>query len=113
MIENRKYPRVAIRVPIYIALQHTVFRKTVRLESTDVSAGGVAFATSQEITLDAQSSVVLTQLGDLGGPALIHGRVARIIKAPETGRYTVAVEFTGFEGTSREELVERIEKWKG
>jgi c-di-GMP-binding flagellar brake protein YcgR len=111
MTDNRKFPRIQVRVPIFISIDGTVFRKTIRLESTDVSGGGVAFETSREVPLDAESRVVVAQLGDLGEPALIRGRVARIYKSPETGRYIVAIEFTSFENTTRDELIGRIDTW--
>jgi c-di-GMP-binding flagellar brake protein YcgR len=111
VIEHRKTPRVPIRVPIFICFEGSILQKTVHLESTDVSAGGIAFGTNRELELNAESMVMVTKLGDLGEPAIIRGRVAHVAKAPETGRYTVGVEFTSFEGTSREELSARIEQW--
>ena len=85
--------------------------KNVHLESRDVSAGGLSFSTSRRIPLDAESRVVIARLGDLGQPALIHARVAYRQHDPESGRYTVGLEFTRFVNTSREELASRIDSW--
>jgi c-di-GMP-binding flagellar brake protein YcgR len=111
MSDNRKFPRVPVRVPVFISVDGTVFRKTIKLQSTDVSGGGVAFETSRHVPLDAESRVVVAQLGDLREPALIRGRVVRITKI-EGGRYRVAIEFTTFENTTRDELIGRIDTWK-
>ena len=112
MEEQRRHPRVPLRVPIFISVDGAVLKKMIRLDTTDVSGGGVAFETSREVPLDSESRVVVAQLGDVGEPDLIRGRVARIVKSEETGRFKVGVEFTGFEGLTREELVERIRQWE-
>ena len=110
--EKRQHPRFQIRVPLYISVEGEIFRKTVWLESKDVSGGGLSFETGREIELNAESRVVVARIGDLAEPALIQGRVARIEQDPATGRFTVAIEFTGFENVSREELIKRIESWR-
>lgn len=98
-------------MPLYISVGGETLMKNVHLESRDVSAGGLSFETSRRIPLDADSRVVIARLGDLGQPALIHGRVAYRQRDPDSGRYTVGLEFTRFVNTSREELVVRIESW--
>ncbi|HEX9187503.1 MAG TPA: PilZ domain-containing protein [Vicinamibacteria bacterium] len=111
-VDERQQPRFPIRVPLYIAATGDVVRKTIELESRDISAGGVCFETGQEIPLDARSRIVISRLGDLPHPILIHGRVAWRQKHPFNGRFLVGVEFTEFENVTREEVLARIEAWR-
>lgn len=110
--EHRRYPRHSLRLPLYVTTEAGVLRKTVALESRDVSAGGVAFETGQKIPLAAEAKLVLSKLGDLPESALIRGRVARLTPDPATGRIIVGVEFSEFVSVTREELLDRIERWK-
>jgi c-di-GMP-binding flagellar brake protein YcgR len=110
-VDNRKEPRVSLRVPIYIVSADGVVRKTIPLESRDISAGGLSFETGREPPLEAESQVVVSRLGDVSAPILIRGRVAWTKALPETGRYLVGVQFTDFDGLTREELVARMEAW--
>ncbi len=111
--EQRRFPRHVLQLPLYITLGGGVMRKTVALESHDVSAGGVAFETSQKIPLAAEAKLILSKLGDLPEGALILGRVARLSPPdPATGRILVGVEFTKFVMVTREELIARIARWK-
>jgi hypothetical protein len=111
--EQRRFPRHSLQLPLYITVGGGVLRKTVVLESRDVSAGGVAFETSQRIPLAAEAKLVLSKLGDLPEGALILGRVARLGPPDRaTGRVLVGVEFTEFVMVTREELVDRIERWR-
>ncbi|HEY7515980.1 MAG TPA: PilZ domain-containing protein [Vicinamibacteria bacterium] len=111
--EQRRFPRHALQLPLYITVGGGVVRKTVSLESRDVSAGGVAFETSQKIPLAAEAKLILSKLGDLPDGALILGRVARLSPPDRaTGRILVGVEFTEFVMVTREELLERISRWK-
>jgi c-di-GMP-binding flagellar brake protein YcgR len=106
--EKRKDRRFSIRVPIYVALDHDVVRKTIHIESRDVSAGGVSFETGRELPLAADTQLVLGPLGS--SPAVtIRGRVVWTRQIPETGRYLVGVQFTDYEGLSRQELAARVE----
>jgi c-di-GMP-binding flagellar brake protein YcgR len=111
-VEKRQHERFQVRVPLYISVDGEIFRKTVRIESKDISGGGLSFETGREVPLHAESRVVVARIGDLAEPALIQGRVARIQQDPQTGRYTVGIEFTGFENVTREELIQRIESWR-
>ena len=110
---ERRFERYTIKVPLFIhAMDGSTVRKVIHIESRDVSAGGVSFETSQKVPLEAQSRVVLSQLGDLKGDALIRARVAHREKDPKTGRYMVGLEFTEFVNITREELVAHLESWK-
>lgn len=112
--DGRRYQRFRVKVPVYItASDGTALMKNIHLESRDVSGGGLSFETSQKVPLEAESRVVISGLGDLKGPVLIHGRVAHREKDPKTGRYTVGVEFTGFVNITLDELIRHIESWKG
>ena len=111
-IDARLYPRIRVKVPVYISLGGEMFRKSVQLESKDVSAGGLAFETSRRIPLDADSRVVISRLGDLTEPVVIHGRIAYRQKDTKTGRYTVGLEFTRFVNTTRDELLEHLQVWQ-
>ncbi|HXB56698.1 MAG TPA: PilZ domain-containing protein [Vicinamibacteria bacterium] len=110
--DQRRYERFKLRVPLYISMESQLFHKKIHLESKDVSAGGVSFETSREIPLEAESRVVVSNLGDLTPPTFIRGRVAHLKQDPATGRYTVGIEFTEFVNTTREEIVARIEAWQ-
>jgi c-di-GMP-binding flagellar brake protein YcgR len=111
-LEGRKHIRFVAHVPIYIADGGALVRKTVRLVSRDISAGGICFETSRELPLDAASRVVISSLGDIPGPILILGRVAWRRPQPAGGRYLVGVEFTEFENVSRDRLLAEIEGWR-
>jgi c-di-GMP-binding flagellar brake protein YcgR len=108
--DNRRDRRFSIRVPIYVALGGEVVRKTVHLESRDVSAGGISFETSRELPLQAESQVVLARMGVDDGAVSIRGRVVWTRAIEATGRYLVGVQFTEYGGLSREELAARIEE---
>jgi c-di-GMP-binding flagellar brake protein YcgR len=112
MPAERVYPRHRVAVPLYITMDGEYLQKTIPLESKDVSGGGICFETSKQIPLEAESSVIVAGLGDLGKAAFIHGRVVHRTKDPATERYTVGLQFTGFINTTREELLARIEAWK-
>ncbi len=99
--ENRRDPRFAIRVPIYVALGGEIVRKTVHLESRDVSAGGISFETSRELPLAAETQVVLAHLGEDGPPVSIRGRIVWTRAIEGAGRYRVGVQFTHYDGLSR------------
>jgi c-di-GMP-binding flagellar brake protein YcgR len=109
---KRRFERFKLRVPLYISLEGQLFHKKIHLQSKDVSAGGMSFETSREIPLEAESRVVVSDLGDLSPPTFIRGRVAYIKQDPATGRYTVGLEFIEFVNTTREELAARIEAWQ-
>ena len=110
-LEDRNYERLPLKVPVYIAFQGGMFRKTIPLESRDISGGGLCFETSRKIPLHAKSKVVISKLGDVGAPALIHGRVAYSQQDPTTGRYKVGLEFLEFLNFTRDELLTRIDAW--
>lgn len=110
-LEGRKYARFVTHVPIYITDGPDLLHKTVRLVARDISAGGLCFETGRDLALEASSRVVISGLGALPGPILIHGRVAWRHPHPFNGRYLVGIEFTGFENVSRDQLLEEIEGW--
>src|SRR5258708_441630 len=110
--DKRRYERFKLRVPLYISLEGQLFHKKIHLQSKDVSAGGMSFETSREIPLEAESRVVVSDLGDLSPPTFIRGRVAHIKQDPATGRYMVGLEFIEFVTPPREELAARLEAWQ-
>jgi c-di-GMP-binding flagellar brake protein YcgR len=110
--DKRRYERFKLRVPLYISMEGQLFHKKIHLESRDVSAGGVSFETSRGIPVEAESRVVVSDLGDLATLTFIRGRVAHLKQDPATGRYTVGIEFLEFVNTTREELAARIEAWQ-
>jgi c-di-GMP-binding flagellar brake protein YcgR len=109
---KRRYERFKLRVPLYISMEGQLFHKKIHLQSKEVSAGGMSFETSREIPLEAESRVVVSDLGDLTPLTFIRGRVAHLQQDPATGRYTVGIEFVEFVNTTREELAARIEAWQ-
>jgi len=72
-----------------------MFRKVVRVHTLDLSSGGLAFETSQELSLDSHSLLVLEKIGNLPGAASVEGRVAHVRRLPD-GRYHVGVQFQRF-----------------
>ena len=110
---ERKYPRHAVHVPLYVSLEGSLYHKPVALESKDVSGGGLAFVTRSRLPIDAASRVIVSRLGDLPSSAQILARVAYRREDPETGGYTVGLEFTEFVDVTRDELLARIEGWRG
>ena len=110
-VDDRKFERFRIKVPVYVDIDGGTFRKTIHLESRDVSGGGLAFETSRKIPLNAKSKVVVSKLGEVAEPAMIHGRVAHRSKDPLTGRYTIGIEFIEFVNVTREQLLAHIEAW--
>ena len=112
MRTERVYPRHRVTVPLYITMGGEYFQKTIPLESKDVSGGGISFETTKQVPLEAESSVIVAGLGDLGKAAFIQGRVVHRSRNPSSDGYTVGLQFTGFVNTTREELLARIEAWK-
>jgi c-di-GMP-binding flagellar brake protein YcgR len=112
MTEQRRFPRHSLRVPLYVTAGGGVLRKAIALESRDVSGGGVSFETSHKIPLAAEARLVLSRLGDLPDDAFIRGRVVRLTPDEATGRVVVGVEFCEFVSVTREQLLDRIERWK-
>ena len=110
-VERRRDRRFYLRVPLHVAAADGIFRKLIHLESHDISAGGVSFETSQELTLEAESQIIFSRVGDLSGTYTIRGRVVWTRLLPASGRFLVGVRFTGYEGISREELLARMEEW--
>jgi len=108
--ENRRDRRFSLRVPIYVSIGGEVVRKTVHLESRDISAGGLSFETGRDVPLDAEAQVVLARAGEGATPLAIRGRVVWTRQIPESGRYLVGVRFSDFDGLTREELAARIEQ---
>jgi c-di-GMP-binding flagellar brake protein YcgR len=108
---ERAYPRHRLAVPLYITMGEDYLHKTISLESKDVSGGGLSFETRKQVPLEAESSVIVAKLGDLGQPAFIRGRVVHRRQDPATNRYTVGLQFTSFVNTTREDLLARIEAW--
>lgn len=111
--EGRRDVRFATHVPLYIVDGPALLHKTVRLVARDISAGGVCFETGRDLPLEASSHVVISRLGDIPGPIMIHGRVAWRQAHPFNGRYLVGIEFTGFENISRDRLIAEIDGWQG
>ena len=110
-VERRQGRRLSLRVPLYIAAAEGVVGKTIHLRSCDISAGGLSFETAREVQLEAETQVIFSGVGDLSGTYVIRGRVVWSKPLPDTGRFLVGVQFTSFEGVSREELEARLEKW--
>lgn len=108
----RRYPRVPLKLPLYVALDGDMLRKFVPLETQDVSGGGLSFETGHALPMDAESRLLVSRLGDLPGEAYIEGRVAHCRQDPTNGRYRVGVEFIGFVNVSREALLGRIADWE-
>jgi c-di-GMP-binding flagellar brake protein YcgR len=110
--DGRRHRRSRVRVPLYITLAADTHRKLVPVESRDISAGGVAFETSRELPLEAESRLVLSRLGDLPEAAAILGTVIHRGKNPVTHRYKVGVEFTQFVHITQEKLITTIRNWE-
>ncbi len=110
-VERRRDHRFSLRVPIYIDVEKGVVRKIIHLRSRDISAGGLSFETARELQLEAEAQVIFSGVGDLPGRYVIRGRVVWKKLLPDTGRYLFGVQFTGFDGASREELLARMEEW--
>ena len=113
MFVERKYKRVSVRVPLFVSLDGDVLlKKMIRIESCDLSGGGLSFETSKKVPVEANSRVVVAKLGDLSEAAQIEGRVVYRRRDAATGRYAIGLEFIRFINVTREELVNRIEQWE-
>jgi c-di-GMP-binding flagellar brake protein YcgR len=110
-VERRRDHRFSLRVPIYIAAEEGVILKTVHLGSRDISAGGISFETASELPLEAESQIIFAGVGDLSDTCIIRGRVVWKQPLPDTERCLFGVQFTGYEGVSREELLSRMDEW--
>ncbi|MGH9336150.1 MAG: PilZ domain-containing protein, partial [Vicinamibacteria bacterium] len=75
MTTDRSFPRFTLIVPLFISFGREIFQKQVRLESKNVSGGGLAFETSRKVPVDADTRVLVSGLGDLPPEARIEGRV--------------------------------------
>lgn len=103
--DQRRHPRLQVRVPLYVSIEGDTYRKMIPVQSSDVSAGGIAFDTSRELPMDGTSRLVLSKIGGLPEAAEIRGRIVRCRKDPETKRYSVGVAFTELVGVSEKQLV--------
>jgi len=110
--ENRAHPRLPIRVPVYISVEGRVFKKKLRLQSKDISAGGLSFTTRQKLPIDARSKVIIGKLGDFLESAHIEGMVVYLRKNREMKQYAVGVEFTRFVDVEQEALAARLKEWE-
>lgn len=108
----RRHERVPISIPVYIAIQGRVLAKKIQLESFDVSGGGISFQSDKRIPVQANSRILVSKLGNLPPSAHIVGRVVYRWKNPNTGRYSIGVEFEKFVNVTQQELLQRIERWK-
>jgi c-di-GMP-binding flagellar brake protein YcgR len=112
VMEKRTYPRFPIRAPLYVSVEGRVFKKKLRLQSKDVSAGGLSFSTRQKLPIDARSKIIIGKLGDFLGSAHIEAMVVYIRKDRELKQYTVGVEFTRFVDVEQQELAARLKGWE-
>jgi c-di-GMP-binding flagellar brake protein YcgR len=110
-VERRRDPRFSLRVPIYIDAEEGVVVKTIHLGSRDISAGGISFDTASDLPLEAESQIIFTGVGEVSDTYIIRGRVVWKKPLSEPGRNMFGVQFTSFEGVSREELLARMEEW--
>ena len=110
-VERRRDHRFSLRVPIYIDVEKGVVSKTINLGSHDVSTGGISFECGSELPLAAESKIIFSGVGEVSDTYVIHGRVVWKKLLPDTGRHLFGVQFTGFDGVSREELLARMEEW--
>lgn len=101
--EGRQHVRYPVRVPLYVNLPGSMFKKSVRVHTLDLSSGGLGFETSRELSLDSHSVLVLEKLGNLPGAASVEGRIAHVRRLDD-GRYHVGVEFSRFIGVTFEEV---------
>ena len=102
-----------MRVPLFVSVgEGRLFEKAVELESRDISGGGLCFETSTAIPVDARSKIVVGCLGTLPSSAIIEGRVVYREEKAGKDRFTVGVEFVDFINTTREELLDHIERWR-
>jgi c-di-GMP-binding flagellar brake protein YcgR len=111
-MQERKFHRYGLKVPLFISVRSGVFRRSVDLQSEDVSAGGLAFETSQRIPLEANTRIEISSLGDLPVGTRIEGRVVYRKKSPESGRYRIGVAFDRFVNVDPVELHARLERWE-
>jgi c-di-GMP-binding flagellar brake protein YcgR len=108
----RRHRRSRVRVPLYITLAADTNRELVPVESRDFSVGGVGFETGRKLPLEADSRLVLSQMGDLPESAAIMGTVVHRGKNPVTDRYKVGVEFTQLVHITEEKLIATIRDWE-
>jgi len=112
MDNRRRYSRAKLRVPIMTTIEGEIVRKMVSLETRDISVGGLSFETGRELPLASDTVILVSKLGDLPDWAHIQGRIAHRRQDPESGRYTVGVEFTDFVNVTRDELAAKIASWE-
>ena len=111
--ERRQHERIKVRVPLYIELPVGIFQKNVAIESRDISFGGLSFETTRRVPEGAQARIMVARLGGLPDMAQIEARVIHCERAPDGRSTTVGVVFTKLVGVTAEELVSRLEGWKG
>lgn len=113
MDDRRKYPRYAVKVPLFVSLGESLMRKWVRIETQDVSQGGLCFETGKSLPLAAQARVMVSRLGgELLDSAQIRARVAHIEPLTSSERYRVGIKFEELIDVTSAQLEERIEAWK-
>jgi hypothetical protein len=104
---RRQHPRWPVRLPLYVALAGELYHKTVGVESRDLSAGGLAFATRTALPNAARTTIMLGKLEGLPSTAHIEARVVYCRPHPDGDGFTVGVQFTHFVDVTAEELLAR------
>jgi len=110
--DARREARYPLRVPLYVNLPDSVYRKEIRVESIDFSSGGLGFETSQKLPIDSRSRIVIEKIGNLPEASCIEGRVAHIRRRSDGRSYQVGVEFTRLVGVTPEKLRDALAKWR-
>ena len=103
-VDQRRHPRHRIRIPLYVSIEGDTYRKLIPVQSSDISAGGIAFETSRQLPLDSASRLVLSKIGGLPEAAEIEGRIVRRRYDPLGRRYAVCVAFTRLVDVTEEQL---------
>ena len=110
--ERRKHARIAVRLPLYVALADEVYQKMVSVETRNLSEGGLLFETRTPLPLESESRMMVSRLGGLPDSAHIEARVAHCRHDPASGLYTVGLRFTRFVDVTPAEVIARIEAYR-
>lgn len=102
--ENRRFPRIKLRVPLQYRLRGTSEFDSV--SSEDISLGGLRFTNNRFIAPSSSLSLEINILSRVLNPT---GRIVWSSPLPHSDRYNLGVEFSEFNPAEKKYLADYID----
>lgn len=102
--ENRRFPRIKLRIPLHYRLRGT--SEFDNVSSEDISLGGLRFTNNRFIPPLSNLSLEINILSRVLSPT---GRVVWSTPLPHSDRYNLGVEFLDFHPDEKKYLADYID----